>query len=170
MTINHLPPRSILNYKDMIEKELTEFLERADKIVKRLSEALSSDEESDEVSSGLMLYATAKFAAGILLYVQEETCNIHIEDDFMQVVKEIMKVEGKDERIQSLKNTHDSLKNQIAKKEEIIAKSEKRIEQNDKEIAQCKKRIAENEKIIEEIMREKERLLGKIKDDDEILN
>ena len=154
----------------MTEKELTVFLEKADKIVERLSAALSSDEELDEVSSGLMLYAISKFAAGVLLYVQEETCNIQIEDDFMQVVKDIMKVEGKDERIQSLKNTRENLFNQIAKNEEKIAITEKRIEQNDNEIAQYKKRIAENEKKIEAIMREKERLLGKIIADDDILN
>ena len=57
-----------------------------------------------------------------------------------------------------------------AKNEEKIAITEKRIEQNDNEIAQYKKRIAENEKKIEAIMREKERLLGKIIADDDILN
>lgn len=154
----------------MTEKEGMEFKMRADKMVKRLSAALSADEESDKVPCKLMMYATAKFAASVLLTIQEETLNFHVEDDYMQLVKFLMKILGKDMKIQSLKNERENLENQMAENEEKLAKNEKRIEQYDNEIAQYKKQIADKEMELDAIRNEKGMLQGSLFGDDDILN
>ena len=150
----------------MTEKERMEFKMRADKMVKRLSAALSADEESDKVPCKLIMYATAKFAASVLLTIQEETLNFHVEDDYMQLVK----ILGKDMKIQSLKNERESLEKQMAENEEKLAKNEKRIEQYDNEIAQYKKQIADKEMELDAIRNEKGMLQGSLFGDDDILN
>ena len=154
----------------MTEKERMEFKMRADKMVKRLSAALSADEESDKVPCKLMMYATAKFAASVLLTIQEETFNFHVEDDFTQLIKFLMKILGKDMKIQSLKNERESLEKQMAENEEKLAMNEKRIEQYDNEIAQYKKQIADKEMELDAIRNEKGMLLGTIIGDDDRLN
>ena len=154
----------------MTDKERMEFKMRADKIVKRLSAALSADEESDKVPCKLMMYATAKFTASVLLTIQEETYYFHVEDDYMQLVKALMKILGKDMKIQSLKNDRENLEDQMAENEEKLAKNEKRIEQYNNEIAEYKRQIAEKEMELDAIRHEKGMLQGTIIGDEDWLN
>ena len=81
-------------------------MERAEKMMERLTKAVYAD---DEVTVSLMMYVAAKFTASILLTIQEEAYNFHVEDEFLDVVKGLMKVMGKDLRIQKLKNEREEI-------------------------------------------------------------
>ena len=98
----------------MNDKEGMDFIERAEKMVERLTDALHADDEDDEVTGPMMLYATAKFTAGVLLAIQEETYNFQAEDDFLEAVKGMMKVMGKDMRIQKIKNEREEIERKLS--------------------------------------------------------
>lgn len=122
------------------EQEGKEFLDRADKMLDRLIEALS-DGGDDMMTIPITLHVTAKFSAGVLLGIQEKTMNFDIAEQFTKAVKDYMAVMGKDMRIQAIKN---------------------KIEENKKKIEEARKQINENEKKLkEELMRF---------DDDDVVN
>ena len=123
------------------EKEGKEFIDRADKMLDRLTEALSDDED-DMMTIPLMVYVTAKFTAGVLLGIQEKTMNFDIAEEFTKAVKDLMAVMGKDMRIQAIKN---------------------KIEENKRKIEEARKQISDNEKKLEEVL---EKTFLKYNDDD----
>ena len=138
----------------MNDKEGKDFIEKAEKMVARLTKALYADDEDDEFSDTLMLYVAAKFTAIILLTVQEETYNFNAEDDFLECVKELMKVMGKDSRIQKLKN----------EREEI----EKMLAENEIKLAEYEEKVAKCERQFDALKQEKDMVLNNI--DDDVLN
>lgn len=138
----------------MNDKEGKDFIEKAEKMVARLTKALYADDEDDEFSDTLMLYVAAKFTAIILLTVQEETYNFNAEDDFLECVKELMKVMGKDSRIQKLKN----------EREEI----EKMLAENEIKLAEYEEKVAKCERQFDALKQEKDMVLNTI--DDDVLN
>ena len=138
----------------MNDKEGKDFIERAEKMVARLTKALYADDEDDEVTGPLMLYVAAKFTASILLAVQEETYNFNAEDDFLECVKGLMKVMGKDKRIQKLKNEREEI-------ERMLAENEIKLAEYEKKVAMC-------EREFDALKHEKDMILNTI--DDDVLN
>ena len=138
----------------MNDKEGKAFIERAEKMVARLTKALYADDEDDEVTGPLMLYVAAKFTASILLAVQEETYNFNAEDDFLECVKELMKVMGKDKRIQKIKNEREEI-------ERMLAENEIKFAEYEKKVAMC-------EREFDALKHEKDMILNTI--DDDVLN
>lgn len=118
----------------MNDKEGKDFIERAEKMVARLTKALYADDEDDEVSDTLMLYVAAKFTASILLTIQEEAYNFHVEDEFLDVVKGLMKVMGKDSRIQKLKNEREEI-------EKMLAENEIKLAEYEEKVAKCERQF-----------------------------
>ena len=118
----------------MNDKEGKVFIERAEKMVARLTKALYADDEDDEVSDTLMLYVAAKFTASILLTIQEEAYNFHVEDEFLDVVKGLMKVMGKDSRIQKLKNEREEI-------EKMLAENEIKLAEYEEKVAKCERQF-----------------------------
>ena len=135
----------------MNDKEGKVFIERAEKMVARLTKALYADDEDDEVTGSLMLYVAAKFTASILLTIQEEAYNFHVEDEFLDVVKGLMKVMGKDLRIQKLKN----------EREEI----EKMLAENEIKLAEYEEKVAKCERQFDALKQEKDMVLNTHEDD-----
>lgn len=135
----------------MNDKEGKAFIERAEKMVARLTKALYADDEDDEVTGSLMLYVAAKFTASILLTIQEEAYNFHVEDEFLDVVKGLMKVMGKDLRIQKLKN----------EREEI----EKMLAENEIKLAEYEEKVAKCERQFDALKQEKDMVLNTHEDD-----
>ena len=135
----------------MNDKEGKAFIERAEKMVARLTKALYADDEDDEVTGPLMLYVAAKFTASILLTIQEEAYNFHVEDEFLDVVKGLMKVMGKDSRIQKLKN----------EREEI----EKMLAENEIKLAEYEEKVAKCERQFDALKQEKDMVLNTHEDD-----
>lgn len=138
----------------MNDKEGKALIERAEKMVARLTKALYADDEDDKVTGPLMMYVAAKFTASILLTVQEETYNFQVEDEFLEAVKEMMKVMGKDKRIQKIKNERKEIKKMLAENEIKLAEYEKKV-------AMC-------EREFDALKHEKDMILNTI--DDDVLN
>ena len=114
----------------MDEKEGKVFVDRAEKIVQGLTNALADEIRKlndDEFSNELMLYAMAKFSANALLSIQEQTLQFDIEDGYAETIKELMAIMGKNERIQSIKNGRREIEKKLAESEKIIAEREKRV-------------------------------------------
>ena len=118
----------------MNDKEEKALIERAEKMVARLTKALYADDEDDEVTGPLMLYVAAKFTASILLTIQEEAYNFHVEDEFLDVVKGLMKVMGKDSRIQKLKNEREEI-------EKMLAENEIKLAEYEEKVAKCERQF-----------------------------
>lgn len=135
----------------MNDKEGKALIERAEKMVARLTKALYADDEDDEVTGPLMMYVAAKFTASILLTVQEETYNFQVEDEFLEAVKDMMKVMGKDSRIQKLKN----------EREEI----EKMLAENEIKLAEYEEKVAKCERQFDALKQEKDMVLNTHEDD-----
>lgn len=138
----------------MNDKEGKALIERAEKMVARLTKALYADDEDDEVTGPLMMYVAAKFTASILLTVQEETYNFQVEDEFLEAVKEMMKVMGKDKRIQKIKNEREEI-------EKMLAENEIKLAEYEKKVAMC-------EREFDALKHEKDMILNTI--DDDVLN
>lgn len=132
------------------DKEGMDFIVRAEKMVDRLTKALYADDESNEVTGPMMLYATAKFTAGVLLAVQEETYNFQVEDDYLQAVKGLMKVMGKDRRIQKIKNEREEIERQLA--------------ENEIKIEEYRRKVAKYEMDMDSMKHEKDLVLNSIND------
>ena len=138
----------------MNDKEGKALIERAEKMVARLTKALYADDEDDEVTGPLMMYVAAKFTASILLTVQEETYNFQVEDEFLEAVKEMMKVMGKDKPIQKIKNEREEI-------EKMLAENEIKLAEYEKKVAMC-------EREFDALKHEKDMILNTI--DDDVLN
>ena len=138
----------------MNDKEGKVFIERAEKMVARLTKALYADDEDDEVTGPFMLYVAAKFTASILLAVQEETYNFNAEDDFLECVKGLMKVMGKDSRIQKLKNEREEIEKMLAENEIKLAEYEEKVAKCERQFDALKqeKGIALNSIIDDEVL------------------
>lgn len=108
------------------EKDVEEFLDRADKMLDRLTKALL-DEKDDKTTVPLMMYVAAKFTAGLLLGIQETLLDVNIADEYTKSVKELMATMGKDLRVQSIKNNIEENKKVIEETEAKIAEKEKQI-------------------------------------------
>lgn len=108
------------------EKDVKEFLDRADKMLDRLTKALL-DEKDDKTTVPLMMYVAAKFTAGLLLGIQETLLDVNIADEYTKSVKELMATMGKDLRVQSIKNKIEENKKVIEETEAKIAEKEKQI-------------------------------------------
>ena len=129
----------------MDEKEGKIFVDRAEKIVQGLTKALAKELgklNDDEFSTELMLYAMAKFSAGALLSVQEQTMQFDIEDGYAETIKELMAIMGKNDRIQSIKNGRREIEKKLEESEKIIAEREKRVKALEDEYKQG---IADND-------------------------
>ena len=135
---------------DADENIVEKLMEKADKMLDRLTEALT-DEDDDALAAPLMVYVTAKFTAGILLGLQETTYDYEIFDKYTNAVKELMSTMGKDMRVQSIKN---------------------KIAENEKLIEKTKQILAEREKKIAALQREykQEAMLRKSYDEDDVIN
>lgn len=108
------------------EKDVEVFLDRADKMLDRLTKALL-DEKDDKTTVPLMMYVAAKFTAGLLLGIQETLLDVNIADEYTKSVKELMATMGKDLRVQSIKNKIEENKKVIEETEAKIAEKEKQI-------------------------------------------
>jgi len=107
----------------MNKKERKEFMQKADRVIERLANALV-EEGDKECSVEFLLYVTAKFTAGLLLGLQEEGHQVEIADQYTKAVKELMAIMGKDMKIQSIKNKIKENEEEMAmirqKQEEIL--------------------------------------------------
>lgn len=117
------------------EKDVKEFLDRADKMLDRLTKALL-DEKDDKTTVPLMMYVAAKFTAGLLLGIQETLLDVNIADEYTKSVKELMATMGKDLRVQSIKNKIEENKKVIEETEAKIAEKEKQISALEEEYMQ----------------------------------
>ena len=128
-------------------------IERADKIVKRLSEALYCDAEDDTTDYPTILVALAKFTASVLLAVQEQGKILDIDEDFIRAVVRLKASMGKEMEIQKINEKRDLIKQQIKEKEEKIKENEEKIRENEKKIRETEEKIRETEKKIRDLER-----------------
>lgn len=105
---------NIKNERVMNKTERKEFMKEADRIIQKLANVLV-EEVDQENSTALLLYVTAKFTAGLLLGLQEQTGEIDIAEQYTSSVKELMAILGKDMKIQAIKD-------KIKENEEKIAR------------------------------------------------
>ena len=128
-------------------------IERADKIVKRLSEALYCDAEDDTTDYPTILVALAKFTASVLLAVQEQGKILDIDEDFIRAVVRLKASMGKEMEIQKINEKRDLIKQQIKEKEEKIKENEEKIRENEEKIRENEKKIRETEEKIRDLER-----------------
>ena len=128
-------------------------IERADKIVKRLSEALYCDAEDDTTDYPTILVALAKFTASVLLAVQEQGKILDVDEDFIRAVVRLKASMGKEMEIQKINEKRDLIRQQIKEKEEKIKEKEEKIRENEKKIRENEKKIRENEEKIRDLER-----------------
>ena len=128
-------------------------IERADKIVKRLSEALYCDAEDDTTDYPSILVALAKFTASVLLAVQEQGKILDIDEDFIRAVVRLKASIGKEMEIQKINEKRDLIKQQIKEKEEKIKENEEKIRENEKKIRETEEKIRETEEKIRDLER-----------------
>ena len=112
-----------MSEKDIEEKEI---MERADKIMDRLAQALYSEENGDTIDYPTLLCALAKFTASVLLAVQELGEVLDIEDDFIKVVKQVKASMGKDMKMQKVQEERDQIKLKIKENEMKIKELEQK--------------------------------------------
>ena len=120
----------------MNDKEGKIFVDRAEKIVQGLTKALAKELgklNDEEFSTELLMYVMAKFSAGALLSIQEQTKQFDIEDGYAETIKELMAIMGKNDRIQSIKNERRKLERKLAESDKILAEREKQIKSLEEE-------------------------------------
>ena len=128
-------------------------IERADKIVKRLSEALYCDAEDDTTDYPTILVALAKFTASVLLAVQEQGKILDVDEDFIRAVVRLKASMGKEMEIQKINEKRDLIKQQIKEKEEKIREKEEKIRENEEKIRKNEEKIRETEEKIRDLER-----------------
>ncbi len=128
-------------------------IERADKIVKRLSEALYCDAEDDTTDYPTILVALAKFTASVLLAVQEQGKILDVDEDFIRAVVRLKASMGKEMEIQKINEKRDLIKQQIKEKEEKIKEKEEKIRENEEKIRKNEEKIRETEEKIRDLER-----------------
>jgi hypothetical protein len=117
-------------------------IERADKIVKRLSEALYCDAEDDTTDYPTILVALAKFTASVLLAVQEQGKILDVDEDFIRAVVRLKASMGKEMEIQKINEKRDLIKQQIKEKEEKIKENEEKIKELEREQVEALRRFS----------------------------
>lgn len=114
---------NIKNERVMNKTERKEFMKEADRIIQKLANVLV-EEVDQENSTALLLYVTAKFTAGLLLGLQEQTGEIDIAEQYTSSVKELMAILGKDMKIQAIKDKIKENEEEIAmlksKQDEVL--------------------------------------------------
>ena len=105
---------NIKNERVMNKTERKEFMKEADRIIQKLANVLV-EEVDQENSTALLLYVTAKFTAGLLLGLQEQTGEIDIAEQYTSSVKELMAILGKDMKIQAIKDKIKDNEEEIAR-------------------------------------------------------
>lgn len=105
---------NIKNERVMNKTERKEFMKEADRIIQKLANVLV-EEVDQEKSTALLLYVTAKFTAGLLLGLQEQTGEIDIAEQYTSSVKELMAILGKDMKIQAIKDKIKENEEEIAR-------------------------------------------------------
>lgn len=105
---------NIKNERVMNKAERKEFMKEADRIIQKLANVLV-EEVDQENSTALLLYVTAKFTAGLLLGLQEQTGEIDIAEQYTSSVKELMAILGKDMKIQAIKDKIKENEEEIAR-------------------------------------------------------
>lgn len=105
---------NIKNERLMNKTERKEFMKEADRIIQKLANVLV-EEVDQENSTALLLYVTAKFTAGLLLGLQEQTGEIDIAEQYTSSVKELMAILGKDMKIQAIKDKIKENEEEIAR-------------------------------------------------------
>ena len=105
---------NIKNERVMNKTERKEFMKEADRIIQKLANVLV-EEVDQENSTALLLYVTAKFTAGLLLGLQEQTGEIDIAEQYTSSVKELMAILGKDMKIQAIKDKIKENEEEIAR-------------------------------------------------------
>ena len=128
-------------------------IERADKIVKRLSEALYCDAEDDTTDYPTILVALAKFTASVLLAVQEQGKILDVDEDFIRAVVRLKASMGKEMEIQKINEKRDLIKQQIKEKEEKIKEKEEKIREKEEKIRENEEKIRETEEKIRDLER-----------------
>ena len=128
-------------------------IERADKIVKRLSEALYCDAEDDTTDYPTILIALAKFTASVLLAVQEQGKILDIDEDFIRAVVRLKASMGKEMEIQKINEKRDLIKQQNKEKEEKIKENEEKIRENEEKIRKNEEKIRETKEKIRDLER-----------------
>ena len=103
-----------------------EIMERADKITDRLFKALYCEEEGDAIDYPTLLCALGKFTASVLLAAQEYGKILDVEEDFMNAVKGVKAIMGKDMKIQKIKEERDQIKLKIEENERKIKELEQK--------------------------------------------
>ena len=98
----------------MNKTERKEFMKEDDRIIQKLANVLV-EEVDQENSTALLLYVTAKFTAGLLLGLQEQTGEIDIAEQYTSSVKELMAILGKDMKIQAIKDKIKENEEEIAR-------------------------------------------------------
>lgn len=105
---------NIKNERVMNKTERKEFMKEADRIIQKLANVLV-EEVDQENSTALLLYVTAKFTAGLLLGLQEQTGEIDIAEQYTSSVEELMAILGKDMKIQAIKDKIKENEEEIAR-------------------------------------------------------
>ena len=105
---------NIKNERVMNKTERKEFMKEADRIIQKMANVLV-EEVDQENSTALLLYVTAKFTAGLLLGLQEQTGEIDIAEQYTSSVKELMAILGKDMKIQAIKDKIKENEEEIAR-------------------------------------------------------
>ena len=105
---------NIKNERVTNKTERKEFMKEADRIIQKLANVLV-EEVDQENSTALLLYVTAKFTAGLLLGLQEQTGEIDIAEQYTSSVKELMAILGKDMKIQAIKDKIKDNEEEIAR-------------------------------------------------------
>ena len=105
---------NIENERVTNKTERKEFMKEADRIIQKLANVLV-EEVDQENSTALLLYVTAKFTAGLLLGLQEQTGEIDIAEQYTSSVKELMAILGKDMKIQAIKDKIKDNEEEIAR-------------------------------------------------------
>lgn len=112
-----------MSEKDIEEKEI---MERADKITNRLFKALYCEEEGDAIDYPTLLCALGKFTASVLLAAQEYGKILDVEEDFINAVKGVKAIMGKDMKIQKIMEERDQIKLKIEENERKIKELEQK--------------------------------------------
>ncbi len=100
----------------MNKAERKDFMDRANSIVEKLANVLLEEEEQD-CTVPMILYVTAKFTAGLLLGLEEQSVEGDIADEYTKAVKELMAIMGKDKKIEAIENEIRVNKQRIAELE-----------------------------------------------------
>ena len=154
----------------MTEKEKAEIVEKGNKVVDVLMKTLKENMDCNEANTVLLEFVVAKFAALNVLDVQEMTNRTDIEDEVFAMMRMLMKILGKDMKVQSLKNKENDIEKLIEEKEREKEYWKNEYECLKEENEKKRKEIEEKMKIKDKLEKEREELLEKIANSKKDLN